>query len=212
MSNAIHNAIRTGNLQRVREILNQDPSAINLRDTSGRRPLSVAIANHKTHIVNEILNRNPPQSHLNQGLIKASMSGHIDMVRKLLNKGANINHKDGGVYSSLTWAARQRHANVVNELLKRGAARNTEALRMAIIFSHVPIIRLLVRAGTPVNQEILNMRKTIEARTALENAVMNRRRQPLGLVGMYRQNRRNNNRVNLPPAIVRKIMGLAFAK
>jgi ankyrin repeat protein len=177
----------------------------------GRRPLSIAVGNRKTNIVNEILKRNPPQSHLNAGLIKAAMSGHVDMVRKLLNKGANINHKDGGVYSSLSWATRQRHANVVNELLKRGAARNTAALRQAIVYSQVPIIRMLVRAGTPINQEIRNMHKTTEARNALENALMNRRRQPLGLVGMYRQNRRNNNRVNLPPAIVRKIMGVAFA-
>jgi ankyrin repeat protein len=206
----IHNAIQAGNLQRVREILNQDPSAVNSRDQMGRRPLSIAISNRKPHIVNEILNRNPPQSHLNGGLIKAAMSGHVNMVRKLLNKGANINHKDGGVYSSLSWAARQRHPHVVNELLKRGAARNSEALREAIVYSQVPIIRMLVRAGTPVNQQIRNMHKTNVARNALENALLNRRRQPLGLVGLHRRNRRTNERVNLPPELVRTIMGMAF--
>jgi hypothetical protein len=146
------------------------------------------------------------------------------MVRKLLNKGANVNYKNkNSTLSPLVYASMSGHANVVMELLKRGATKNSSALHHATIFSHIPMIKLLILQGVPVNQRLLKLsNKTVT--NAIKEAMKNlHRRQGSALValgnvrsGTLNKNGNprpsNRNLPNIPRPVIRKIMGLSFPK
>ena len=96
-------AAATGDLESAKKFLDEDPSAVN-----------------KTF---------RPDSRVSIGLplVGAAMHGQVDMVRLLLDRGADINAKhpttefcDQGV--ALLWAFERKHYDVVNLLLDRGAS------------------------------------------------------------------------------------------
>jgi ankyrin repeat protein len=53
---------------------------------------------------------------------KAVQANHLENVKLLLEAGANIEWKNGGVFSPLTTALRERHADIVQFLLSEGRA------------------------------------------------------------------------------------------
>ncbi|KAJ5102566.1 hypothetical protein N7532_003095 [Penicillium argentinense] len=53
---------------------------------------------------------------------KAVQANHLENVKLLLEAGANIEWKNGGVFSPLTTALRERHADMVRFLLDEGGA------------------------------------------------------------------------------------------
>ncbi len=96
-------AAATGDLESAKKFLDEDPSAVN-----------------KTF---------RPDSRISLGLplVGAAMHGQVDMVRLLLDRGADINAKhptkefcDKGL--ALLWAFERKHYDVVNLLLDRGAS------------------------------------------------------------------------------------------
>ena len=96
-------AAATGDLESAKKFLDEDPSAVN-----------------KTF---------RPDSRVSIGLplVGAAMHGQVDMVRLLLDRGADINAKhpttefcDQGL--ALLWAFERKHYDVVNLLLDRGAS------------------------------------------------------------------------------------------
>ena len=66
---------------------------------------------------------------LNEKLVWASSNGHLEIVRLLLEHGADVHARDDEV---LIWASRNGHLEVVRLLLNKGAdihAWNDLALR-----------------------------------------------------------------------------------
>ena len=55
---------------------------------------------------------------LNEHLITASQLGHIEVVKYLVQHGANVNARDS---YALRWAARYGHIEVVKYLKSKGA-------------------------------------------------------------------------------------------
>ena len=51
----------------------------------------------------------------------AARNGHSEVVKLLLEKGANIEHNDNNGRAPLSWAARNDHAEVVKLLLEKCA-------------------------------------------------------------------------------------------
>ncbi len=103
-------------------------------------------------ILNKI--KNVPRSiDKNNSLILASYYGHIEIVKILLNNGANVNflHKDGD--SSLNIASREGHTEIVKILLHNGANINyiNKDRRGSLIISsskgHTEIVKLLLDNG-----------------------------------------------------------------
>jgi len=76
-------------------------------------------------------------------LRSASENGHLEVVRLLLDRGAEIH---AGEDYSLRWASHNGRLEVVRLLLDRGAeihARNDEALRFAKSYGHLEVVELL---------------------------------------------------------------------
>ena len=73
-------------------------------------------------------------------LNKAAKAGQLDLVKLLLDRGANAHVYDN---SALCWASKRGHTKVVKLLLDHGAdvhARDDEALRWA---SNTEVVKLL---------------------------------------------------------------------
>lgn len=66
----------------------------------------------------------PSEADSDTPLIAASKRGHVQIVQKLLAKGANVNARDAWGQTSLKWAATLGHADVVRALLTAGADPN----------------------------------------------------------------------------------------
>lgn len=87
----IHNAARTGNLNRVRELLNQG-APVNARNEHGWTPLHYA-----------------------------ANTGRLSIVQELLKHGAHVNPRTISGFTPLHWAAHTGRPQVVHALLKAGA-------------------------------------------------------------------------------------------
>jgi len=87
----IHEAATTGNLNRVRALLNQGVP-VNSRDNNGNTPLHFA-ARH----------------------------GHLNIVHELLRHGARVNPRDKLGLTPLHWAAFRHYPHLIHVLLKAGA-------------------------------------------------------------------------------------------
>ena len=82
----------------------------------------------------------------------ACMNGHIDVVKALLEKGANVEKKDGLKWTALMFASHDGHTNIVTMLLDHGANVNAEdnggrtALHYANKNRHTDTVNILEKA------------------------------------------------------------------
>jgi len=94
-------------------------------------------------------------------LPKAAYDGNADVVRQLIEAGADVNYRQRhDTPTPIHWAAKQGHADVVRLLIEAGAdvsAEETagEFTRMTPLHwaasGHADVVRLLIEAGADVN-------------------------------------------------------------
>mmetsp|Transcript_1142 Transcript_1142/g.1683 ORF Transcript_1142/g.1683 Transcript_1142/m.1683 type:complete len:157 (-) Transcript_1142:450-920(-) len=88
---------------------------------------------------------------------KASKKGHVDLVRKLIINGADVNTTDNDEYTPLHHACSNGHVNVAKLLITNGAkvnAKNDDGgtpLHWACINGHVNVAKLLIEKGAEFN-------------------------------------------------------------
>ncbi len=89
-------------------------------------------------------------------LIMASVQGHTDTVKLLLERGAEIETRDEGRVTALMWAALGGHIDSVRALLEAGAAvQRASALWLAALGGHTDSVRALLEAGAQVGDAAL---------------------------------------------------------
>ena len=94
---------------------------------------------------------------LTQDLCDAAQDGYVDVVRLLLDRGAEVNGKASGGMTTIHYAAWFAHADVVRLLLDRGAEVNVKdntgltPLHFAAKDVYVDVIMLLLNRGADVN-------------------------------------------------------------
>jgi ankyrin repeat protein/rubrerythrin len=97
------------------------------------------------------------EKHRRTPLMLAAFGGHVDTVRLLLEKGADVNAKEAVVGTALTDASNAGRLEVVRLLLEKGAdvnAKNKDggtALTAASCTGHLEVVRLLLEKGADVN-------------------------------------------------------------
>eukprot|EP01038_Epipyxis_sp_PR26KG_P004796 gene4796-6723_t len=101
-------------------------------------------------------------------LYKASENGELDIVKSLINGGANVNQREGPwVETPLFVAASGGYTNIVEILINNGAEINQtnnsnlnsgrgSPLYIACRNGHADVVGILIVAGADVNQENIN--------------------------------------------------------
>ena len=86
-------------------------------------------------------------------LYYASLNGHLDILRSLLDEGANVNAQGGWYGNALQAASERGHEQVVKTLLDKGAEVNAQggeygnALQAASVGGHEQVVTTLLNAG-----------------------------------------------------------------
>jgi ankyrin repeat protein len=148
-------AIRAGDVDQVRTLLAQDPTAVNRRNERGHSPVLIAQYHHKHEIVRLLLAREPELD-----VFDACCVGRTKRVAELLDADPTLRDAfNGDGFFPLGLAAFFGHPETVRMLLTRGAdvaavARNPmkiQALHAGAASKNFEVVQLLVDAGAPVN-------------------------------------------------------------
>ncbi len=151
----LFDAIRAGDVTRVRGLLAADPGLVNRRNERGHSPVLIAQYHHKGDVVTVLLEAGPELD-----LFDACAVGRAERVAELLDRDpSQVNAYSGDGFYPLGLAAFFGHPATVRLLLTRGAdvaqvARNpmqVQALHSAAAGKNFETVRLLVEAGAPVN-------------------------------------------------------------
>jgi ankyrin repeat protein len=123
---SIHTAARDGNLKEV------------------RRQLAWGVSVNSSHF----FTRDTP-------LIEAAANGHLDVVKLLIENGADVNLKGEAWYGPLHAAAAKGHIEVVKILLENGADVNifhqNKPLHNAAMNGHIEVAEILLANGADIN-------------------------------------------------------------
>ncbi len=135
----LNTAAHTGDLARVRQLLDEDPSLANrVGDHGGYylgagTPLQNAAATGRMEIVRLLLEHgadpNLPEEHIaprGRALYAAVYGGHYDIARLLLEKGANPNQPVESSADALSIAMMNKDQKMVDLLRSYGASRDVE--------------------------------------------------------------------------------------
>lgn len=126
----IHRSAADGRTQSVREAIMTDPQSVREKDRQGFTALH-----------------------------HAAVSGHVDTVELLLEKGAMLEWVGSRGESALYLAASKGHADVVKVLLEAGAdpnrasATKTTPLHKAAMAGDLETVKLLIGAGADISAE-----------------------------------------------------------
>ena len=157
----IHDAARSGNLERVQAILTMDPHLINSKDENVNTPLHLASRGGHLAVVDLLLAKGAAidagDRENSTALDVAAQAGRREIVEFLVANGAEVNHHDENGLTPLHFAAYQGHPDVVRFLIDKGANVNATKrngsmpLHGASLGGHQDVIRLLIEKGAEVN-------------------------------------------------------------
>ncbi len=140
----IHDAAKTGDLAKIRSLLQADPSLVNTQDDDGVTPLIYATHFAKPEAAKLLLEKgaaaNTPAGSGITALYEASGHGMVDVVKMLLAKGATVDAKTTAGGTPLLLAAENGQLEVVKLLLAKGADVNVQASYSGIHWSNTPLI------------------------------------------------------------------------
>ena len=123
---SIHTAAREGNLKEV------------------RRQLAWGVNVNRRHFYTQ-----------DTLLIEAAANGHLDVVKLLIENGADVNLKGEAWYGPLHAAASKGHIEVVKILLENGADVNifqqNKPLHNAAMNGHIEVAEILLAHGADIN-------------------------------------------------------------
>jgi len=87
----------------------------------------------------------------NTALLWASAKGYLEIVKELINRGADKNIQDVEGFTPLSWASSLGHIDVVSELVSRGADRTIKNKfgQLAYDLSRTEEIKSILRYAAP---------------------------------------------------------------
>ena len=172
-------ACREGDLERVRQLI-QDGQDVNRDDNRyGDTPLMLAAFNGHDQMVHELIRAgadvNGKNNYKQIALHFASWEGHSSVVKTLTEAGASLNEQNEWERTPLMDAACKGHANVVVELIRAGAdvsivtshywspvAAGSTALHLAAATNSIECGVLLVEAGADMRTRNKNSKSPLD--------------------------------------------------
>ncbi|XP_064402664.1 uncharacterized protein LOC135348400 isoform X9 [Halichondria panicea] len=160
----LHLACKIGHYQTVEALLNHGYN-VNGTDDKGITPLVYACGYRHTDIAILLLSRGS-RAQVNMqdndgwsALNVASQNRHSDVVKVLIEKGAQVNIQLNDGRSALMIASQYGHSDVVKILIEKGAQVNIQlndgrsALMIASQNGHSDVVKILIEKGAQVNMQ-----------------------------------------------------------
>lgn len=128
----IHKAAGSGDLAKVRELLDENPELLNLRDNTrwGEMPIHYAAVSGQIEVVKYLLSRgadiNSRDNYNNTPLIMTSNHWHNNLTKYLIEKGADVNAKGDDDETLLLRVTRTTNYSIVEYIVKKGADVNVK--------------------------------------------------------------------------------------
>lgn len=127
---SIHEAAATGNVERVKKLVEQDKTLVNIASADGFSSLGLACFFGYPEIAKYLIDQGakiniPSKNKMNvQPLHSAIAAKNIEMVTYLLEQGADVNVRQTGGFTPLHAAAQQGNGELIKLLLTHGADIN----------------------------------------------------------------------------------------
>ncbi|GMH40115.1 hypothetical protein BSKO_08019 [Bryopsis sp. KO-2023] len=154
-------AAQRGHIE-VLKLLVQQGANLNQKSLWGSTPLMIASQNREAEVVNWLIQRDvnlDAQTFMSKqtALWSASFEGYHDIVKSLLDAGAEVEAKDVRESTPLFAAAQEGHEETVRILLNGGADPNARdktgntPLHVATAMCRVEIIKMLLKNGANIS-------------------------------------------------------------
>ena len=121
----IHEAAKSGNYGRVKQLLDADPTLLESQDFDGETPLHIVSIKNQEAIATLLLERGAKVDARNYygwtPMIWAAFCGNIEFMQILLDRGAEIDAKDNNGLTALHWAAAWGYPELIDVLVYRKA-------------------------------------------------------------------------------------------
>ncbi len=161
---ALHEAVRCGHLEVVKELIIAAGANIDQTDNNGETPLQLAARCNKLEILPALLQAgadpNAKNSETSQtALHEAAELGHLEVIKALIAKKAHINQTDNDGNTPFHLAAIRGKFAVFPALLQAGAdpnAKNSKtgltALHKAVELGLLEVVKALIAKRADINQ------------------------------------------------------------
>ncbi len=164
-----HRAIRSGNLEIVRQFLDAGMD-VDAADSSGNTALLLAAENGHGHLVHELLDRkaNPNHARTNGDtpLMVAARSGDTQTISLLLDAQADASAKNQRNLTALAEAALAGQSTAASLLARKSGGSLDYALQLAAVKGKTDVIEVLLNKGADV------LSRSSENRTPLMYAAL----------------------------------------
>jgi len=156
-------AIKDGNIDQVKSILNANPGLLNLKDSQGWTPIIQALNEGQKEIALELIGRGADVSigdnENTQPIHFAAMIGSIELFELVRSKGIDPDRKDDNGITPLFYSIQGRQPEMSRYLIEKGAdlkvVSNTRwsLLLYAVVFGQEETVKLLVAKKADLHQK-----------------------------------------------------------
>ena len=159
----LHELVKSGKVDQVREYLKAHPEHVNYEDDIKRTPLVYAVIDGNVDLVQLLIGLGADVNHeynLKQTpLFEAARRGYFKIAQLLIGHGAKIDYEDNIQLTPLVYAAMRGHFEIAQLLIDRGADVNHESLGKCIplywvaLSGNIDSVRFLLDRGAnkPLN-------------------------------------------------------------
>ncbi|KAF8501075.1 hypothetical protein F5888DRAFT_1609323, partial [Russula emetica] len=163
LATPLYHAARLGFRDLAERLIVEHPEHVNARGGIHDTPMHAAVNAENANMLLLLIDHGADMEGLSRSrndgtpLNRAAWDGRLDVGQCLLDRGANINARDGGRNTPLIHAVYRGHVEFARILLERGAVidaqniRGTTALHFAIRRGYTQAVQLLLGHGADVN-------------------------------------------------------------
>ncbi len=150
-------AATSGDLAKVRELVDKDPACVNVRGSDGRTPLHWAARGVHLEVLRFLVDRGADVRAADaNGLTPLHITasrGHLEASRLLVEKGAPVDAKSAGGATPFSLAARRGKKDLLEFLLANGARK--EDLEIRDDYGRTPLCAVSRDGGDPATIKTL---------------------------------------------------------